>query len=514
MKPHSLFIGIFLFFTNDIYAQETCLPENTIITRQSQLDSFRILYPNCTHILGSVTLYGSDITDLSSLSSITTLSKDVSVFYTNITNTQGLKSIEKYRNISFSGNNTLESIELSDSITQCQTINIIDNSNLLKITGISLLDTLNGQFYVYNNKNLETIKVFEKLKYLDGQLFISGNNSLTQVDGFENISYVESLVLHSNVSMKTMIALHRLQEIKGYLQIGLHNVNSLNALKSLKRVGGTFLIGNCNALTSLSGFDSLNYVGKDFQIHSNQNLQEINSFNALSSANERLTIHANGKLERINGFKNLMNIKQIGINGNFSLERLDGFDNLQTIEDSLVIIHNRKIHDLSGFDKLEFTRKISIENEYALTDISKFFNKIDTGFLQFVRIKRCDSLSICNSPFLCTYLSDFNKKHEIESNNYGCSSREEILNTCISSVVENLPDKIITLYPNPTTGTITIQNIDTPMNITVYTIDGKRIKNLVITSNQINVESLPSGMYIIDIKNKHISERYKVVKVE
>ena len=46
---------------------QPCLPDGIVINTQSQLDSFPINHPWCTMVLGTVNIYGDDITNLNGL---------------------------------------------------------------------------------------------------------------------------------------------------------------------------------------------------------------------------------------------------------------------------------------------------------------------------------------------------------------------------------------------------------------------------------------------------------------
>ena len=87
------------------------------------------------------------------------------------------------------------------------------------------------------------------------------------------------------------------------------------------------------------------------------------------------------------------------------------------------------------------------------------------------------------------------------------------------NIISNTQDDYIVknqliLYPNPTFNMINIQNLNLPANVRISNLSGELITSFDNVTDQIQIEALSSGMYIIDIKNKHISERYKVVKVE
>ncbi len=69
------------------------------------------------------------------------------------------------------------------------------------------------------------------------------------------------------------------------------------------------------------------------------------------------------------------------------------------------------------------------------------------------------------------------------------------------------------LYPNPSSGMLSIQNLEEPANVKIYNLSGKIVKSLENVTNEVNITDLPVGMYIFDIRNNEINERHKIVKV-
>lgn len=70
-----------------------------------------------------------------------------------------------------------------------------------------------------------------------------------------------------------------------------------------------------------------------------------------------------------------------------------------------------------------------------------------------------------------------------------------------------------TIYPNPTsTGFVNITSADTNgMNVVIYDILGKQVKNETLTNNQLNVSDLNTGVYILRITQKEASVTKKLV---
>ncbi len=70
------------------------------------------------------------------------------------------------------------------------------------------------------------------------------------------------------------------------------------------------------------------------------------------------------------------------------------------------------------------------------------------------------------------------------------------------------------IYPNPTNRVVTIQNLESPSSVKIYNLAGALIKSYNNIIEQINLDDIPMGMYVLEIKNNQISERHKIIKVE
>ncbi len=71
----------------------------------------------------------------------------------------------------------------------------------------------------------------------------------------------------------------------------------------------------------------------------------------------------------------------------------------------------------------------------------------------------------------------------------------------------------VSIYPNPTnTGSVTITSPNTDaMNVQVFDILGKQVKNETLTNNTLNVSNLKSGVYILKITQNNATTTKKLV---
>lgn len=79
--------------------------------------------------------------------------------------------------------------------------------------------------------------------------------------------------------------------------------------------------------------------------------------------------------------------------------------------------------------------------------------------------------------------------------------------------VNNFDTTSFSLYPNPTnTGSVSISSTNSEvMNVQVFDILGKQVKNQTVTNNTLNVSNLKSGVYIVRITQNNTATTKKLV---
>ncbi|MCZ2100883.1 MAG: T9SS type A sorting domain-containing protein [Chitinophagales bacterium] len=70
------------------------------------------------------------------------------------------------------------------------------------------------------------------------------------------------------------------------------------------------------------------------------------------------------------------------------------------------------------------------------------------------------------------------------------------------------------LYPNPTTGIVTIETLDTSAKVDIYDLNGSLVQSVHNVTLEVNIDNLPSGIYILNIMNYQINERHRIIKME
>ena len=79
-------------------------------------------------------------------------------------------------------------------------------------------------------------------------------------------------------------------------------------------------------------------------------------------------------------------------------------------------------------------------------------------------------------------------------------SNKPIWGTCPTASIEDQTQLNISIYPNPTNNTLFISGNETPIAVAIFNVLGKEVLSIKNTNN-INVQALPSGVYVIRISD-------------
>ncbi|RYY00549.1 T9SS sorting signal type C domain-containing protein [bacterium] len=137
------------------------------ITSQEEIDNFTTIYPNCTQITGSLQISGDDITDLSPLNGIESVSDWFSIYdCPQLTEINGLTNLTHIGTDIYIGyNNNLTSLEGLSGVTHSTNYIYIEFNPLLEsLTGLNYLSTFEGQILIVGNENLTDISNLQAIE--------------------------------------------------------------------------------------------------------------------------------------------------------------------------------------------------------------------------------------------------------------------------------------------------------------------------------------------------------------
>jgi hypothetical protein len=90
-------------------------------------------------------------------------------------------------------------------------------------------------------------------------------------------------------------------------------------------------------------------------------------------------------------------------------------------------------------------------------------------------------------------------------------SNKPVWGTCPTASIEDQTLLNISIYPNPTNNTLFISGNKTPIAVAIFNVLGKEVLSIKNTNN-INVQALPSGVYVIRISDGAGQAHRKFIK--
>ena len=475
-----ILLWILLSGVSGMYAQ-SCLPEGITFTTQAQIDSFPILYPNCTDIEGFVQVIGDNITNLDSLIGVTSIG-DLGLWIIECTSLGSLSGLDNLRTIGLN-------------------LVIKDNDALTDLSGLNNIMHIGQNMTISDNDGISNLSGLDSLSHVEYILKISNNDNLIDLTGIENIDTIGYLRIRDNMSLMNLTGL----EIQSSALVGLNiiNNNSLSSLVNLESINLVEeycnIIGN-NSLTDLNGLNNINSMGS-LAINENISLVNLYGLESLSYVTDYLTIGYNDVLTTLSGLDSLSVIGgSLSIGSNDSLYSIEHLSGLTTVGGyQLSIIENSKLSSLTGIDNIDAS---------TVTNLYIYQNPL---------------LSTCEVQSICEYLTSPNGIVDIYDNATGCNSQEEVEEACEwIGIIESSTKQQLSTYPNPFTTSTTIEyELTEPSHIqlTIYNAIGEQVYKTEDRMMPVGKHSfvwtadrLPEGMYYAVIRSEEGVSVVKMIK--
>ncbi len=224
---------------------------------------------------------------------------------------------------------------------------------------------------------------------------------------------------------------------------------------------------------------------------------------------------SSGSITSLSGLSQLTTINgNLKMWNNVALPSLTGLDNLTYVGGYLWIAGIDALTDLTGLDKLtsipllvsltalenvtSFNGDIWIWNNDALTSLVGLGNLDLTGIFE-LRITSNPNLSICALPNICNYLTYFGYS-TIADNATNCNSAQEILDICITPIINSDILSEVSIFPNPNTGLFEITGI-AEGDYSILNTAGQIIQRGQLSSNlSLDISTAPQGVYFMSIR--------------
>jgi hypothetical protein len=264
-------------------AQDPCV--GTIaLSRQSQVDSFRVYYPACTWISGNLIIRPetgaeTNINDLRPLLGINRISGNLIIESSpHLKNLHGLDSIKN--------------VGGEFRLSHCR--------SLKNTQGLNSLEFVNFDFSINDNDSLETLQGLERLRTLNQSLRCNRNPLLVNFDALKELKIIQSYMeITENANLKNLHGLQSIREVSGNIIIRFNpSLASVSGLDSLVRAGSVILTF-CPSLKNLEGLQMLETIQSWLTLERNDDLMSLAGLESLQSIGFGIQLIDNSKLSDI-----------------------------------------------------------------------------------------------------------------------------------------------------------------------------------------------------------------------
>ncbi|WP_191860451.1 T9SS type A sorting domain-containing protein [Hanstruepera ponticola] len=505
---------LLLFFLLPFFAFSQCPPDGTF-SSQAEIDAFATEYPDCAVLESSLVISGDDITSLNGLEQIGQVSRLIIQDNPLLLNLDGLN-----QNLiinSFFGELTIQN---NPVLTNINALEFVTDGE----------DIVEGEVDISDNPMLNDLYGFPLNLDAINQLIIDNNDSLTNLEGLGGISGIQSLFIQNNDSLLNLIGLEE----------GFHAVN--------------LIINNNLSLQSLDGLIYPTYITQ-IAIENNQSLTNVSALNAILanySIDHHISILNNPNLAICDNdwICSFIEYNQFDkwLPGNFH-NNASGCENDYEVEYNCGFVTN---------DDCTIYQYPDVDNNLTLGETITATNQLATTSEQVPSCNevadRQDVWFIFNSGDSSTVdillQSGFNL--QLWNANSGCGYQTQVSEACGSEQLLDIPvtqdtnyfiqvwsdnnkrpagwfdltvqDGLLSnteyafnelrIYPNPVNTSLNIKAYKPIDGITIHNLLGQEVmKSLPNSINaKLNLESLNSGIYIVQITIEEQQKTYKIIK--
>jgi hypothetical protein len=358
----------------------------------------------------------------------------------------------------------------------------ISNANITNLTGLeAFVNLINLDFSnnIVNSVNLDGNPLLESLICYNNTLVALVPINNPQLNNIEcrNNNLVQ-LLIHNNPLLLTLdCSFNNIVNLNLSFNTALTvldcNVNQMNSLD---------VLSNIDLLTLLCGSNPLSTI----DISQNVGLEILNAHNTnLLSLDTR----ANPSLNSVSIENN--NIITLDFSLNPNLQYISCYSNSLT---ELDLSNNPLLTDV-----------FCDGNNLTLLDMRNGNNSmIQDG--QFIT---------SNNPNLfCIYVSDLDYANANWSafidDIAAFALNEAACNAILGVDVED--NEVLSIYPNPAQNVLKFKTYKLIELITIYDIKGRRVLESTPLNNELSIENLDNGIYILDIKMDYQNVKYKIIK--
>jgi len=558
-----IFIVIALSFFTQISLSAQCLPDGITFSTQTQINSFPTNYPNCTVIGGTVTISGTDITNLDSLNMVTQVVGGLYIHdCSSLSSISALSNLDSLGWLSVNSTTTLSNFQGLDNITYLAGVELNFNLGLTSLAGLNNVDTIAGCLAMAHNDSLIDLSGLGSLKYIGSCFDINWNSNLVSLSGLDSLTFIgEAFWLYTNYSLTSVTALSNLASIAGSMYIDGVGLTSLEGLDNIAQSSISWLnitnngsLSNCNVQSICDYLSSPN--GK---VYIYNNAEGCNSPPEIAvSCGNIMPCLPNGNYyftnqSQIDSFQtdypNCSNLSgDVMING-WEIENLVGLNSIKSISGNLIILRTFALTSLDGLDSLasiggDFyiggwdqwpyfmepnAYLVDLTALYGLKNIdgnliimynTRLESLVGIDSIEFsnnnnnssITIVDNEKLTTCHVQSVCDHIAG-NGNTEIYSNDEDCNSEEEVENACLVGLHDDVTKPAFSIYPNPASDILFI-SLEEGFNINqiiIYNNLGNKVLHKTNTVGAIDILDIGKGLFTIELTIDGIIQRSKLI---
>ncbi len=248
--------------------ESACAIPELMLSTQAAVDAF-----SCTNFDGNITIDGDDITDLSAMSSLESITGFLDIRNTQLTDLSGLENLTT----------TLDGISL------------VENDLLANVDALSNLASTD-YLVILQNDLLENLDGFAGIQGTIGFLYVSNNQVLADVDGLLGITEVQAIEWGNNPALDNINGLSNITTATlGHILIAGTSLTNLNGLSGLTDITSLVISGN-DFLENLNGISNIQTLSGALVIIDNAVLTDISAIPQNLEIEQNLIIENNPML--------------------------------------------------------------------------------------------------------------------------------------------------------------------------------------------------------------------------
>ncbi len=400
MRIFYLFLAIFAFHS-DMKACQTIYLES-----QAEVNSFPLDYPDCTIIDGDLVISGN-VSDLSPLNGITGIEQ--SLWFTNC---YYLVSMEGLSNLVYAGDLKVSNCTLFENFLGLSSLGSLGN---LMVEACSSFEDFSG---------LEGITGLEGI-WLNDLIIQNGFNGLQNISGSVSIFVLEFCEVNSFEGLSGIVEILDLFISFGHFPAGFTGLSSWNSASNIALESVS--VENFQGLENLQVVENSIAISGSGSPLSIMNLEGLGSIEILGE----LAI-INSHIESLEGISATAELGEIWVEDCPDLLTLDGLENYTTAS-SIVLNHLNSLQNLSGLSGYLSIGTLEISSCVGLNSLEELND--DLVIEDYLLIMNNSEMSVCSITPVCIAIADATVDVQIDNNQDGCNSIEEIAFNCQLSTV-------------------------------------------------------------------------------